>query len=56
MRRAALAGKEVTVPPGVPIKPGEIVVAYYAGFVLYVPIGSIVDEGLLVTAIKIKAK
>lgn len=52
----ALAGKEVTVSPAVPIEPGEVVVAYYARFALYVPMGLIVDEGLLVRAISTRIK
>lgn len=53
VRKAGLRGKEVSIPAEVPIKPGDTVIALYDGFVLYLPIGAIVDEALLVRAIKI---
>ena len=54
VRKAALRGKEVSIPAEVPIKPGETVIALYDGFVLYVPKGSTVDEEMLMKAIKIE--
>ena len=53
MRKAALRGKEVSFPADVPMKIGDTVIALYDGFVLYVPKGAIVDEELLIKAIKI---
>lgn len=54
VRRAALRGKEVTIPSGATPEPGDMVIAFYDGFVLYVPKGTRVDEALLREAIKIE--
>ena len=56
IRRAAQRGKEITLPPDGPFKPGEKVIAIYDGFILLVPKGAIVDEELLVKAIKTETK
>ncbi len=53
VRKAALRGKEVSIPAEVPIKPGGTVIAPYDSFVLYLSLGATVDETLLVRAIKI---
>lgn len=53
VRRAAKRGKEITIPPET-FKTGDVVTAYYADFVLYVPAGVTVDEELLKRAIKTK--
>ena len=42
---------EITVPSGTPFKPGDVVIAFYDGFILYVPKGTQVDEVLLRRAI-----
>ena len=47
VRRATLRGKEVTIPPEVQLQAGDEVTVYYDGFVLIVPKGVTVDEGLL---------
>jgi len=47
---------EITVPSGTPFKPGDVVIAFYDGFILYVPKGTRVDEILLRRAITIKPK
>ena len=52
VRRAALHGKEITVPPEVPLKPVDTVIALYDGFILFVPKGTCVDETLLIKAIR----
>lgn len=52
VRRAAAYGKEVTIPSGVTVKPGDTVIAFYDDFVLYVPKGMRVDEALLKKAIR----
>jgi len=52
VRRAALRGKEITIPSEVALKPGDTVIAFYDGFVLFVPKGTRVDEGLLREAIR----
>lgn len=52
VRRAAAAGKEITIPAATGFKPGDLVIAFYDGFVLYVPKGTTVDEVLLRRAIK----
>lgn len=52
VRRAALRGKEVTIPSDVPLEPGDMVIAFYDGFVLYVPRGTRVDEALLRESIR----
>lgn len=51
VRRAAATGMEITVPSGTPFKPGDVVIAFYDGFILYVPKGAQVDEVLLRRAI-----
>ena len=51
VRRAAVRGKEVTIPSDVTLEPGDTVIAFYDGFVLYVPKGTHVDEALLKEAI-----
>ena len=56
VRRAATRGKEVTIPSDVKVEPGDIVVAFYDGFILYVREGTVVDEVLLRQAIKEKSK
>lgn len=53
VRKSSRRGKEVSFPAEVPIKPGESVIAYYDGFVLYVPKGAIVNEKLLIKAVKL---
>ena len=52
VRRAALRGKEITIPSDMKLEPGDIVIAFYDGFVLYVPKGTRVDEALLREAIR----
>lgn len=52
VRRAAVRGKEITLPCETPLEPGDIVIAFYDGFVLYVPKGTRVDEALLREAIR----
>ena len=56
VRRAAVRGKEVTIPSNVKLEPGDTVIAFYDGFILYVPKGTRVDEILLRRAITIKPK
>ncbi len=51
VRRAAVRGKEVTVPSDVKLEPGDMLIAFYDGFVLCVPMGTQVDEALLRRAI-----
>ncbi len=51
VRRAAATGMEITIPSGALFKPGDVVIAFYDGFVLYVPMGTQVDEALLRRAI-----
>jgi len=51
VRRAAVRGKEVTIPSDVKLEPGDVVIAFYDGFILYVPKGTQVDEALLRRAI-----
>lgn len=52
IRRAAVRGKEVTIPSEMSkLQPGDMVIAFYDGFVLYVPMGTRVDEALLRCAI-----
>ncbi len=51
VRRAAVRGKEITIPPDVKLEPGDTVIAFYDGFILYVPKGVRVDEALLRQAI-----
>ena len=52
IRRAAVRGKEVTIPSEMSkLQPGDMVIAFYDGFVLYVPMGTRVDEALLRRAI-----
>ena len=52
VRRAALRGKEITIPSDMTLEPGDTVTAFYDGFVLYVPKGTHVDEALLREAIR----
>jgi len=52
VRRASLRGKEVTLPSGAPFKPGDTVIVFYDGFVLYVSRGTRVDEARLREAIR----
>ena len=52
VRKAALRGKEITIPSDVTLEPGDTVIAFYDGFVLYVPEGTRVDEALLREAIR----
>lgn len=54
VRRAAAAGMEITVPSGTPFKPGDVVIAFYDGFILYVTKGTRVDEALLRRAISVR--
>ncbi len=52
IRRAAVRGKEVTIPSEMgKLQPGDMVIAFYDEFVLYVPMGTRVDEALLRRAI-----
>jgi hypothetical protein len=51
VRRAAVRGKEITIPSDVKFEPGDTVIAFYDGFILYVPKGTQVDEALLRRAI-----
>ncbi len=44
VRRAAAIGMEITVPSGTAFKPGDVVIAFYDGFILYVPKGIQVTE------------
>lgn len=52
VRRAAARGKEITIPSEVALEPGDTVVAFYNGFVLFVPKGTQVNETLLRKAIR----
>ncbi len=52
IRKAAQRGKEITIPPETPFEPGDDVTQLYDGFVLIVPKGVKVDEGLLRRAIE----
>jgi len=52
VRRAAARGKEITIPSDVKVEPGDVVIAFYDGFILYVRKGTVVDEALLRQAIK----
>ena len=54
IRRAALHGKEITIPPDASLELGERVLQIYDGFLLIVPTGSKVDEHLLRRAIKVR--
>lgn len=54
VRRASQGGKEVTIPPEVPLKVGDTVVAIYDGFVLFVPKEASVNEEELLKAIKLE--
>lgn len=51
VRRAAIRGKEITIPSNMKLEPGDTVVAFYDGFILYVPKSMQVDEALLRQAI-----
>ena len=51
VRRAAVRGKEITIPSDVKLEPGDTVVAFYDEFILYVLQGTQVDEALLRRAI-----
>ena len=51
IRKAAQRGMEITIPPETPFEPGDEVTQLYDGFVLIVPRGVKVDEGLLRQAI-----
>lgn len=51
IRRAAQGGREVTIPPSVPWKPGDEVDLLFSDFVLVVLKGTEVDEGLLRRAV-----
>ena len=42
---------EITAPSGTAFKPGDVVIAFYDGFILYVPKGIQVEEALLRQAI-----
>ena len=54
IRKMAMRGKEITVPPETPLKVGQTVDACYTDhFVLYVPEGTAVDENLLLKAIRL---
>lgn len=52
VRKAALRGKEITIPSDMTLEPGDTVIAFYDGFVLYVPKGTRVDEVMLREAIR----
>ncbi len=52
VRRAALRGKEITLPPESSFRPGDDVIQFFDGFVLIVPKGAKVDEVLLSRAIQ----
>ena len=56
VRRAALRGKEITIPSDMKLEPGDTVIAFYDGFILYVPKGTKVDELLLRQAITERAE
>jgi len=57
IRRAAVRGKEVTIPSDMSkLQPGDMVIAFYDGFVLYVPMGTQVDEALLLRAISVRTE
>lgn|GEM_PF-4859624 len=52
-----MRGKEVTIPPDMSnLQPGDTVIAFYDGFVLYVPMGTQVDEALLRRAISVRTE
>ncbi len=51
VRRAAIRGKEITIPSDMKLEAGDTVIAFYDGFILYVPMGTQVDETLLRRAI-----
>ena len=51
--QSSVKGKRGFYSSWVPIKPGGTVIALYDSYVLYLPLGAIVDEALLVRAIKI---
>lgn len=53
VRRAALCGKEITLPPdSSSFCVGDDVILYYDDFILIVPKGAKVDEALLSSAIR----
>lgn len=56
VRRAAATGMEITVPSGTAFKPGDVVIAFYDGFILYVSKGTQVDEALLRRAISVRTE
>ena len=56
VRRAAATGMEITVPSGTPFKPGDVVIAFYDGFILYVAQGTRVDEVLLRRAMSVRTE
>jgi len=51
IRKASQRGMEITIPPETPFEAGDEVTQLYDGFVLIVPKGVKVDEGLLREAI-----
>lgn len=54
IRKQAMRGKEVTIPPETPLEVGQTVDAYYTDrFVFYVSEGTAVDENLLLEAIRL---
>ncbi len=56
VRKAGQRGKESTVPPHVPFKLGQEVIAYFSqslSFVLYAPKGVEIDESLLLQAVRV---
>jgi len=53
VRLASKGGKEITIAPSVPMKPGDEVVQFFDGFVLVVPKGTQVNEELLAQAVRL---
>ena len=52
VRRAVLGGKEITIPSEVLLRAGDTFIAFWDGFVLFIPNGTCVDEVLLREAIR----
>lgn len=55
VRRAARSGKEITIAPEAKLSPGDLVIQFFGGFVLIVPLGTRVDEALLQQAVELRS-
>ena len=56
VRRAAVRGKEITIPSDMKLETGDTLIAFYDGFILYVAKGTRVDEVLLRRAMSVRTE